>query len=165
MTSFGSTGNTYDHNVAIGSDEAGFYYGDSPDAQGSFEHNVAVGNLFGFFLRDSRGGTLEENLATGNCAGFLFLDAGSGVSGNWTARHNISGANDKFSPANGEGPAISGVGMAIVGADGVTLEEIQVNRNVPSRTADISGGVVVLSSVPFGGKDENGNRVAENTIL
>jgi parallel beta-helix repeat protein len=165
MTSFVSTGNSYDHNVAVGSAEAGFYYGDSPDAQGTFDHNVSTGNLFGFFLRDSANGTLQENLATGNCAGFLFLDTGSGIAGHWTAQHNISGANDKFCPANGEAPAISGVGMAIVGADGVVLRENQINRNVPSQKADISGGVVVLSSVSFGGNDENGNRVVENTIL
>ena len=55
--------------------------------------------------------------------------------------------------------------MAIVGDDGVVIRENQINRNVPSQKADISGGVVVLSSVPFGGNDENGNQVVENTIL
>lgn len=165
MTSFVSTGNSYDHNLAVGSSEAGFYYGDSPDAQGSFEHNVSRGSLFGFFLRDSANGMLEDNLATGNCAGFLFLDTGSGIAGHWTAQENVSSGNDKFCPANDEAPAISGVGMAIVGADGVVLKENRVNRNVPSHRADISGGIVVLSSVPFGGNDENGNRVVENTAL
>jgi parallel beta-helix repeat protein len=165
MTSFVSTGNTYDHNLAVGSDEAGFYYGDSPDAQGTFEHNVSRGNLYGFFLRDSAGGTLQENLATGNCAGFLFLDTGSGIAGNWTAEENISSRNDRFCPANEEAPAVSGVGVAIVGADDVVLKENRINRNVPSKQADISGGVLVLSSVPFGGNEENGNQVVENTIL
>ena len=165
MTSFVSSGNTYDHNLAVGSEEAGFYYGDSPDAQGTFEHNVSRGNLFGFFLRDSATGVLQDNLATGNCAGFLFLDTGSGIAGNWTAQHDISSRNDRFCPANEEAPAISGVGMAIVGADGVVITENRIDRNVPSQQADISGGVVVLSSVPFGGNDENGNQVTENTIL
>jgi len=59
----------------------------------------------------------------------------------------------------------AGVGMAIVGADGVVISENQINRNVPSQQADISGGVVVMSSAPFGGNDENGNQVADNTIL
>ena len=98
MTSFVSTGNSYDHNVAVGSAEAGFYYGDSPDAQGTFEHNVSSGNLFGFFLRDSANGTLQENLATGNCAGFVFLDTGSGIAGHWTAQQNISSRQRQVLP-------------------------------------------------------------------
>jgi parallel beta-helix repeat protein len=165
MTSFNSTGNSYEHNLAVGSDEAGFYYGDSPNANGTFENNVSRGNLFGFFLRDAAHGKLQDNVATGNCDGFMFLDTGSGIGGLWTAEHNVASRNNKFCPANEEGPAISGVGMAILGDDGVVLRENQVIGNVPSGDAQISGGIVVLSSEPLGGNVENGNKIVENTAF
>jgi nitrous oxidase accessory protein NosD len=164
ITSFGSTGNRYLHNLAVGNAEAGFYYGDSPRANGYFQDNVSTGNLFGFFLRDSAHGVLRGNHATGNCDGFMFLDTAAPVdAGQWTAVANVSNQNNQFCPPNGEAPAISGVGVAILGADAIHLEFNTVNGNVPSGQADVAGGIVVMSSEPFGGSVPNGNRVVGNT--
>jgi nitrous oxidase accessory protein NosD len=165
MASFASSGNSYRYNLSVGSEEAGFYYGDSPEANGTFDHNVSRGNLFGFFLRDSAHGTLSDNVATGNCDGFIFLDTGEGPvdGGWWTAQDNVASRNNEFCPASDESPAVSGLGMAIVGDDGVVLKDNRVNGNVPSGDADFSGGILVVSSEPFGGSVENDNRVIDNT--
>jgi hypothetical protein len=166
MTSFASSGNSYVHNFASGAEEAGFYYGDSPDADGVFQDNVAQDNLFGFFLRDAAHGSLWGNSATGNCLGFLFLDTGAPVEGGWwTAIHNVASRNDRFCPAGDEAPAVSGAGMVILGADGVRLKANHVMANVPSGAADISGGILVASSEPFGGSPPNDNSVRGNTVL
>jgi len=164
MASFASSGNSYTDNVAVGSEEAGFYYGDSPEADGTFDHNISKGNLYGFFLRDSAHGTLTNNVATGNCDGFIFLDTGEGPvdGGWWSARENSAIQNNKFCPAGEDGPSISGVGMAIVGDDGVVLKHNLVSGNHPTGDADFSGGILVLSSEPFGGSAENDNRVVGN---
>ena len=67
---------TYTHNVATGSEEAGFYIGDSPDAEAVVTHNVAKGNLFGFFFRDSQHGLFAHDFTKGNCVGIMTLDTG-----------------------------------------------------------------------------------------
>jgi parallel beta-helix repeat protein len=164
MASFASSGNSYTNNVAVGSQEAGFYYGDSPEANGTFDHNISKGNLFGFFLRDSAHGTLTNNVATGNCDGYLFLDTGEGPvdGGWWSARENSAIQNNEFCPSGEDAPAISGLGMAIVGDDGVVLKHNLVSGNHPTGAADVAGGIVVISAEPFGGSVENDNRVVDN---
>src|SRR5438067_4732195 len=67
----------YLDNVAIGSHEAGFYVGDAPHADFLGRGNVAIGNQFGFFIRDASHGHVNHNTATGNFMGFLVLDTGS----------------------------------------------------------------------------------------
>ena len=77
IAAFGNDHITYTHNVATGSEEAGFYIGDSPDAEAVVTHNVASGNLFGFFFRDSEHGLFAHNFTKGNCVGIMTLDTGS----------------------------------------------------------------------------------------
>ena len=96
---------TYTHNVASGSEEAGFYVGDSPDAEAVVTHNTATGNLFGFFFRDSEHGLYAHNFAKGNCVGIMTLDTGApGAEGFVEIRQNRIFHNQKACPP-GEGPA------------------------------------------------------------
>ena len=69
---------TYTHNVATGVEEAAFYVGDSPDAKRAVvTHNVATGNLFGFFFRDRKHGLFAHNFTNGTGVGIMTLDTGS----------------------------------------------------------------------------------------
>src|SRR5262249_49741658 len=58
IAAFDSTGTTEQLNRATNSSEAGFYIGDSPQANATLVGNVSSGNLFGFFIRDAQHGTL-----------------------------------------------------------------------------------------------------------
>ena len=159
-----STGTTFTSNRAYGSEEAGFYVGDSPDADARLVGNVARGNGFGFFLRDASNGVLRKNLSTGNCIGMLFLDTYADAR-NWRAVDNHVARNNRACPPSEEAPPLSGLGIAIVGTDRVTVAKNSVLDNKPSGETFLSGGVVVISSVPFGGSDPNGNVVKENVVL
>ena len=79
-----------------------------------------------------------------NCIGILFLNTGAGEE-DWTAAQNTANHNDKPCPAGEEGPATSGVGIAIASASRITLVGNTTNDNQPGGDTIASGGIVVLS--------------------
>ena len=113
------------------------------------------GNPFGFFLRDSANGMVkeQENLATGSCVGVPVPRHGQWRWRGHLGRRSTTSPLEALAPCPGdqEGPSVSGVGMAIVGDDDVTIRENVIDRNVASRHAAVSGGVGVMSSASFGG--------------
>jgi parallel beta-helix repeat protein len=148
ITAFVSTNDRFTNNIANDNGEAGIYVGDSPHANAVVSNNVANGNNNGIFIRDASGasgapGRVVNNDVRGNCIGILFLDTGSG-NAHWNAGGNTANANDKFCPPE-DGPAISGVGIAVGGARDVNVHDNLVNNNVPSKPADVAGGIVVAS--------------------
>ena len=58
------------------SDEAGFYVGDSPQADTVVRDDQAYGNQFGIFIRHARHVLVTDNHVSGNCQGILVLDDG-----------------------------------------------------------------------------------------
>lgn len=60
-------------NHASGSDEAGFYIGDSPAADATLIGNDSSGNLFGVLIRNALHGKALGNSIHGNCAGVAVL--------------------------------------------------------------------------------------------
>src|SRR5258707_655972 len=76
LSRFESTRTFFAGDTAVGNHEAGFYVGDSPDADTVVRDNVAVGNQFGIFIRHAREVTVFRNVATRNCQGILVLDDG-----------------------------------------------------------------------------------------
>src|SRR3954451_2437669 len=95
-----STGTRIVDNVALNNGEAGFYVGDSPDANAYVFRNESSGNVNGFFFRDASHGVAKANNAHGNCVGFFLLDTDSpgGVS-NWDIRSNTVRNNTNSCPA------------------------------------------------------------------
>lgn len=132
--------------VATGSDEAGIYVGDSPDANVLLAGNEVSDNLFGFFLRDSAHGSVVGNRVHDNCVGILNLNTGSNEAGNYRIIGNAVFHNDKFCPANDEDgtPPLSGIGVAIVNGHANTVTGNQITDNVPSGDSAFSGGVIVV---------------------
>jgi parallel beta-helix repeat protein len=157
-----STGTRIATNVARGSDEAGIYVGSSPKANAKVVGNETYGNLFGIFVRDALGGTIAGNEIHNNCLGVLFLADAPGPSGNFEVKGNKVLDNKRSCPASDESPPISGVGISLLGAQGVEISGNLIAGNVPSGPSLFSGGVVAVRG--FGGTAPRDNSVVANTF-
>ena len=97
------------HNLATDNDEAGFYVGDSLEANAVVRHNRSFDNGNGVFLRDAVGGRVSHNKLAGNCAGVLVLADSPGPAGNFRIDHNKVARNNSDEcpgdPAAGEPPS------------------------------------------------------------
>jgi Right handed beta helix region len=165
---FFSTGGKIVGNAASGSEEAGIYVGDSPDADVLIARNHAFDNgLFGFFLRDAANGRVVANHSYGNCVGAIVLNTGPNIAGDWKFFGNRVYDNDKFCPANEEEgtPAFSGIGIAIANASNNKLYGNVIKDNNPSGEVPFSGGVVVVDAGIPGANPPSGNVVKGNVIL
>jgi parallel beta-helix repeat protein len=158
-----STGGDFHDNVAYGSEEAGLYFGDSPNADVKVEDNEVYDNGFGLFLRDASNGRVEDNDAHDNCVGILALDTGEpGGASNWKLEDNKVVHNDKACPASDEGGPTSGLGIVLAGATKVVVDDNRVNDNVASGPSDASGGIVLISTADDGGSPASDNRITDN---
>jgi nitrous oxidase accessory protein NosD len=152
IVGFVQHGGRYLWNVSHDNAAPGFYLGDSPHANYVIAHNVSFNNQFGIFVRHSAHGVVRDNQVWGNCIGVFFLDDGQpGGEHNLTLSHNKSWANDKACAAGDDGPAISGIGVLLLGAQHSTVHGNTIRDNVASGPSPFSGGLLLLSSIPFGG--------------
>ena len=156
---------TYTDNTAHDNAEAGFYVGESPNANVTIQRNNAFHNGNGIFFRDSRGGVISDNNTHDNCIGILALDTAAGAhDGDVVIRNNTSSRNNQFCPAT-EGPANGGIGVGIGGADHVVVRDNTITNNHQQPGTDIPGGGVVLVDTSFaGGRTPNNNTVKNNTL-
>jgi nitrous oxidase accessory protein NosD len=167
ISGFGLHDGTFKSNVAIGSNEAGFYVGDSPHANFGIYGNVARGNRVGFLLRDASHGFVHENRAVGNCMGLLVLNTNSpGPADQWIIRKNHVMKNTKYCPGSKEehSPPFSGTGIGVAGGTHVLVGLNTITGNRPSGPSPLSGGVTLVSAKPFGGSVETDNLVRYNTF-
>jgi hypothetical protein len=165
---FVSTGGRIVANRTSGSEEAGIYVGDSPEAKVLIAANRSVDNeLFGIFLRDAANGILVGNLSTGNCVGALVLNTGPNVAGDWRFFGNSFSDNDEFCPADPEEdtPPLSGIGVLIANGADNTLVGNRIRDNTPTGEVLFAGGVVVLDAGSPGADPPSGNVVRANLIL
>jgi hypothetical protein len=162
-----STDVTYRYNMAFDNTEAGYYIGDSPDANAVVQWNAGYDNGDGLLFRDALGGTIDHNAFYWNCIGILVLDTGApGAAGDVTITGNALVANNQACEGDeDEGvPPTSGIGLAILGGTGVDAHGNRITYNSPSGATPASGGVVLLSSAAFGGSDPTDNAVTGNQI-
>lgn len=164
ISRFVSTRTLFANDVAIGNHEAGFYVGDSPNADTVVRDNVARGNQFGVFVRHARGVSVSGNVATGNCQGILVLDDGQrGGAGNAVIQHNIVARNNKFCPKTDDTPVnVQGGGILLLGATNTLVARNLVFGNVGKQFN--SGGIVVLSARKISkGSNPNNDTIAGNS--
>ena len=164
---FESTGGSLRGNRVTGSEEAGLYLGDSPEAHASIVGNTAWDNgLFGIFVRDSGHGVVVGNESFGNCVGIMVLATQAQVPvEDWTVKGNRVHDNTKACPASEDGPPASGIGIALAGAARSTVLGNVVTGNRPTGPTLVSGGVAVFSTGPLGGgADPVGNLVKANQL-
>ncbi|HEX4489824.1 MAG TPA: right-handed parallel beta-helix repeat-containing protein [Acidimicrobiia bacterium] len=160
MAAFQTVNTRMLHNTSTGGGEADFYLGDSPNANGLIRANVAHNGGFGVFVRDSEGVTVQDNDIRGNCAGILVLADNPGPAGNVTARHNTILSNTRACPAD-EGPALSGIGVALAGANDTNIQSNVISGNQPGGDTAFTGGVVLVS---FGPTPPTNDVISKNTF-
>ncbi|MFY9580968.1 MAG: right-handed parallel beta-helix repeat-containing protein [Gaiellaceae bacterium] len=165
---FVSSGGKIVGNEASGSEEAGIYVGDSPDADVLVAGNRSFDNhLFGFFFRDAANGRVVGNTSTGNCVGAIVLNTGANVAGDWRFFANRIEDNDRFCEADEEegGPPLSGIGIAIANASDNVLIGNVIRDNEPSGDTPFAGGVVIVDAGTPGAEPPSRNLVKGNVIL
>jgi Right handed beta helix region len=166
ITAFSSTGTRMLFNRASGSDEAGFYIGDSPAADATLIGNDSSGNLFGVLIRNARHGKAVANSIHGNCAGVAVLADLPGPAGLFHLAGNRISNNTKACAAGEDIPfPLSGVGVALLGATGMTITGNLITGNVPSADTAFSGGILVASGPGDPATAPAGNQVHGNRIL
>jgi parallel beta-helix repeat protein len=163
---FASSGGKILSSEASGSEEAGIYVGDSPDADVLLAGNEVSDNLFGFFLRDTTHGKVIGNRAHDNCVGVFVLNTGSNAAGFYDIAGNVVANNTKFCPGNEEEgtPPLSGIGVGIAGGHDNAVNGNIITGNVPSGPVPFAGGVAVFDvGIPGANPPEN-NAVFGNVI-
>jgi hypothetical protein len=180
ITAFISTHGRFEYNTSYGSGDAGFYVGNSPNADFTVRYNTAFADLWGILVRDASTGSVTDNLLHDSCSGLVFLNSGTttGVH-NWRASHNIVVHNDEFCSAEeAELPfSLTGVGILIAGGDHIVLRENRVSANQPNggdpsiiHGVPLAGGIVAISTADvsvfpgfYGGVAEH-NIIWNNTV-
>jgi parallel beta helix pectate lyase-like protein len=166
LTAFTSTGTRMLFNRASGAEEAGFYIGDSPQADATLVGNIATDSRFGILWRNAEGGSAVHNRVHGNCVGIMVLSGIEGLpgtAGGLSMRANVIRANTRPCEASEEGPALSGVGIAIAGAHDNRVIGNLITGNVPPGETAFSGGVAVVRD--FLGAAPNDNLIKGNVVL
>lgn len=169
ISRFVSTRTLFKDNRAWGSGEAGFYIGDSPDADTLVINNQAWNNDLGIFVRHAHGVTLRENNAWNNCFGVLVLDDGQpGGAGDVTISDNHFNGNSRFCAGGDNAPPHGGAGVVLLGAVRSTVRDNEVKDNhIDVAQALGRGGIVLISAnmPPFlTGSDPINNTVTQNDL-
>src|SRR4029077_11272270 len=95
ISRFVSTRTLFADDTAIGNEEAGFYVGDSPQADTVVRNDQAFGNQFGIFVRHAREVLVTDDVVSGNCEGIMVLDDGQpGGAGRVTVVDNRVDSNN-----------------------------------------------------------------------
>jgi nitrous oxidase accessory protein NosD len=109
---------------------------------------------FGITIAAASRGAVVANSMRENCAGAALLGPADAFR---LVRNHVS-HNRKACPPDGEVPAVSGIGVALVGAADNVIAANRIVRNVPTGDTAFSGGVVVVEGAA-------GNLVKANVIL
>lgn len=167
IASFAGRGTALAGNAATGSEEAGIYLGDSPDASGFVGYNRVWKNGLGILVRDSTAVIVERNLARDNCIGLFALNTGQGAvkAGRMMLRQNAAVHNTRWCAAHDEAPPASGLGIALAGVNDVRVYHNVARDNRPSGPTFASGGIALLSTKFVGGADPRNNRVRRNAAV
>ncbi|MFG2639244.1 right-handed parallel beta-helix repeat-containing protein [Streptomyces sp. NPDC048362] len=152
--------------AATGSQEAGLYIGDSPNAEATVSENNSSGNNGdGLLIRDSTAVTSTSSTFNDNCVGILTASTRGSSSGNIDIRKNKAHSNTRACPAFEEAPVRSGMGIAIGGSHDVRVQGNDVRGNRATGPTLAAGGILVVSTVAFGGADPKNVEVVRNTAL
>lgn len=161
--------------LATGNRNGGLHF--SRDQQLTVRDSVARRNHGeGIFVGDTTSARIEGNTLSGNCAGIVAIDTGEpgAASGLTIVRNTLASNNLDCAPAagsNGEAgrPPEHGLGLALAGTTQATVTANQITGNhgsagAPGGPPQPAGGLLLISSAPFGGQDPACNQIHGNTI-
>jgi hypothetical protein len=163
ITTFFSTGTKIISNVVSGAEDAAIYVGDSPFANANIVHNETYDSASGILIRNALHGRITANKAHDNCVGILFIADAPGPAGEFDVNGNKVHDNTGACPATAETPALSGVGIGLLGARDVEVHGNQILDNLPSDSQAFSGGVLAVRGIE--GTPPTDNTIIGNTIL
>jgi hypothetical protein len=162
-----STGTVFANDVASDGAEAGFYVGDSPNANASLTNVEAFNNGFGIFIRSAEGVRLMHVNSHDNCLGMLVLADNPGPAGNVDVHASAFDHNNNACEADEEEdtPALSGIGIALSGANDVRLNGNSISGNVPGGETFATAGIAIIvgdAGTPPTNISIHGNHMAGN---
>jgi hypothetical protein len=146
IASFEGKGTRFTRNSASGSQDAGIYVGDSPDANALVAHNRSWDNAFGILVRNTDDAFVSHNEVWGNCLGvFLLADQRPGGSARVRVLHNTVSANNRFCPGFEGFPDLSGGGVVLSGSQHDVVFHNRVSDNRGNTL--VSGGIVLITAL------------------
>jgi nitrous oxidase accessory protein NosD len=163
----GITGASFHHDLASSNGDAGVYIGLSPSARAVVLANRTMNNRDpGILVRSSSAVQVARNVSQGNCAGVLLVGHAPGPLQAVSVTGNRLVSNDHACSREPEDyiPAISGVGVGLIGSDDSSVAGNIATGN-GSRSAGIAAGLVVrrsLSGNPSSADVISGNRASSN---
>jgi nitrous oxidase accessory protein NosD len=127
---------------------------------------------FGLSLLDTRGASVTGSTFRGNAGGVAVTDTPAGErAGDLRVTGNAITDNDGFFAGDGDAPPASGIGIALVGPQGVVISGNLVRDNVPSGDAPFSGfgvGIFDAEHITGGGSAHDvhvsGNRITGSPV-
>lgn len=152
---------TMSHNATSGSDEAGLYVGDAPDARSVVRDNRSWNNALGILVRHTHQVRLIDNTVRRNCLGIYLLDdTQPGGSGDNVVQENTVNVNNRSCPgfADEGVPPFSGAGIVLQGSQHNRIIDNDVIANRGSSL--LSGGIVLHTA--SNGKGASYNTVRDN---
>ena len=143
LVAVGARGATFTGNVAIGNDDG---IRSTASIGTRVVANRASGGRFGVRVASSSGDRIVANTLRDNCVGVFVLSTPLGVAGDLRVRGNVVDDNTRACAADEDFPALSGIGVGLLGTADVTITGNRINGNLPSGETAASGGVVALAS-------------------
>jgi nitrous oxidase accessory protein NosD len=135
--------------------------------------NTAEGNSTGIGLNADRNGDVSDNNTSGNCTGILIFDTDEPTpTGKLQVQRNHVFRNNRFCPSDGGTPAISGIGIALLGTTAIHATQNTIEDNIASRDPktgaqpDLGGaGLMLLDASKLTGGDTPRSNVIEHNTL
>ena len=158
FTSIFSSGDRYRNDTAYNNGLAGFQIALSVGPGNRLQDVDAYANRYGIFVHGASGGMIADADLHDNCLGALF--AGHDISQWEMKRSELHNNNRACDATPGGDPAISGGGVAILGADDITIRLNTVTANRPAAESAFAGGIIVGSGP--GGDPSNNVTVTRN---
>jgi nitrous oxidase accessory protein NosD len=119
----------------------------------------------GVLALNTTGVWVAGNSLSGNCSGVSVVSLGA-PSGGLTIAGNLLNANNNLCLRNpGVNPQFGGIGVLLGGATDVNVVANVISNHAVSGDVDLpTGGVVSVSTAPFGGGDPARNRITRNRL-
>ncbi|MGZ6927055.1 MAG: right-handed parallel beta-helix repeat-containing protein [Acidimicrobiia bacterium] len=155
----------YHDSVSHDNGDAGFYIGESPNADVRVDGNMSYDNTAeGILFRDSQGGKIFDNDIFGNCAGLFLLDTGApGAGGNVKVYDNEVEANNNVCAPSEDAPPFSGIGIGILGDAGTRVTDNTITDHAAAGPSGLpTGGLIIIDTTGFGGTVPTNNSVTDN---
>ena len=164
ITAFASTRVVFVRNKASGSEDAGIYIGDSPNARAFVAGNELHDNNLGILFRHARNAAFSFNLMRDNCTGFLAVSAPPRpATGQAAVTSNTVKNNNRACPAHGEAPPFQCGGIVLIGPTDMLIGPNAVLGN--RGPTPLSGGIVLLNGSMFGAGPSTRNLIRNNTAF